>query len=110
MKWNLPTVNPDVSLGDEKEFWIAIYSERTNKEHVFIAQYQNRPFDEESDDYLEDYVLHTPDGDPIDSVGWVTCKEHSDFDNFYEPITFNEQYRLLGWAEYEPPKFTGLNQ
>ena len=46
-----------------------------------------------------------PNGEPIDSVGWVDAKQHAEFDHYWEQITFNNNYELLGWAEYTPPTF-----
>jgi len=98
--WNSPESTPVVPIGTEKQYWIAIKTSE-GKECVFIAHYQNRPLADEGDD--EAYELIDLDGEPIESVGWVDCKEHSEFDNYYTPISFNEHYELLGWAECIAP-------
>ena len=105
LKWNHPEVVPDVKEGTEKLFWIAVYSDYTKKDHVHLAYYQNRPIKEDSDDCLEG-----PDGETIESVGWVESKEHEYYDSYFLPIHFSEQYRLFGWAKYKPPEFTGCEE
>lgn len=109
VEWNAPEATPEVKKGTEKEFWVAVYSEHSGENRVFIAHYQNRPVDLDDDGApLADDFLTTPDGEPHHSVGWVLRTEHEDYDGFYTACQFSEQYRLLGWAEYEPPEFTGV--
>lgn len=110
IKWNSPESIPEVKEGTEDLFWIAVVNDK-KKQIVFLAYYQNRPLetDEDGDPANDDYLINI-NGDPIDSVGWVDCKEHSEFDNFYTKLDFDESYKLLGWAEYDPPKFTGLSE
>lgn len=33
---------------------------------------------------------------------------HPEFSGYYEPITFNDKYQLLGWAEYVLPEWSGV--
>lgn len=103
-EWQSPDLIPDIPVGTESEYWIAIYNDKTCKVVVFLANYQNRPltYDDNGDLISDDYLVNA-DGDPHESIGWVTNKSHHEFDDFYEPIVFSDDYRLLGWAEYEPP-------
>lgn len=109
--WQSPETIPAVPVGEEQEFWIAVHSQHSNKTHVYLAQYQNRPanLDEHGEPIGdEDYYLIDVDGEYVDSVGWVMNRQHPDFDDYYEKIDFNTDYQLLGWANYQPPTFYGL--
>ena len=113
VEWQKPESTPVVEVGDEKEFWIAIEATRPNKPakiYTFLAQYQNRPYEEGEEELNGDEPLVNVDGEYISSVGWVMCKQHTEFDNFYEPISFNDNYKLLGWAEYVAPEFNPQEQ
>jgi hypothetical protein len=113
LNWKNPELIPVVSVGCEKEFWVAIKINTPNsnpqseqsKIVTFLAQYQNRPYTEGDEDKNGDEALVNTDGEYVNSVGWVTCQSHYEFDNYYELITFNDNYELLGWAEYTPPVF-----
>ncbi|WP_351122667.1 hypothetical protein [Shewanella sp. T24-MNA-CIBAN-0130] len=108
--WQPPESIPRVEIGAENEFWIAVHSKLANKNYVYLAIYQNRPLLlNENGDPLNDDFLVNVDGDPHESIGWVTNKNHYEFDDFYEAIDFNDDYHLLAWAEYQPPAFTGLD-
>lgn len=117
LNWQKSELIPVVGLGDERLFWVAVEANRVNphkqrnmiETHVvtFLAYYQNRPLQVDSDgESLDDDCLVNTDGEPVESVGWVSCKAHYEFDNFYEQLDFNDNYKLLGWAEYTPPVFT----
>lgn len=108
--WQSPETIPAVPAGEEQEFWIAVHSQRTNKTHVYLAQYQNRPvnLDEDGEPIGDEDLLIDVDGEYVDSVGWVMNRQHTDFDNYYEKIDFNSDYQLLGWANYQPPAFDGV--
>jgi hypothetical protein len=113
LTWNKPESTPVVEHGTEEFFWIAVES-RFNKDKkpkvfVFLALYQNRPLslDEDGNPDNDDYLSDTS-GEPIESVGWVENKSHYDFEDFYVPLSFNDDYKLLGWAEYVAPEFTGV--
>ncbi|MEO0437901.1 MAG: hypothetical protein AAF098_13430 [Pseudomonadota bacterium] len=108
--WNEPESIPQVALGTEELYWIAVDSGWTGKIHVFLAHYQNRPYDPDDEVAAqEDWVLVDQDGGYIGSVGWVREKEHDEFNDFYSLIRFSDYYRLLGWAEYTPPEFKGVS-
>jgi hypothetical protein len=118
LNWQKPETTPVVPKGDELEFWVAIESTRVNphnqvsstRTYTFLAQYQNRPLETDEDgEYLDDDYLTDVNGEPVESIGWVSCKAHDDFDNFYEKLDFNENYKLLAWAEYTAPEFNGFN-
>ena len=113
VRWNDPKVVPVIELYSEKEFWVAVKSIHTDRngnvhenEHVFCAQYVNRPvtIDEEgnadNDNYFSDQ-----DGEPLSCIGWYSVQDHADFDNFYAPLGFSDSYILLGWAEHVKPTF-----
>jgi hypothetical protein len=108
-KWNNPEDVPVIQEGTEKGFWLAVEIDSPKfekpKKITFLAQYQNRPYKEGDEDLHGDDALVNTDGEYVNSVGWVTCQSHCEFDNYYELITFNENYKLLGWAEYTSPKF-----
>ncbi|WP_067097851.1 hypothetical protein [Marinomonas atlantica] len=101
VKWNAPDTVPEVELGTEKQFWIAV--ETKHGITVFEALYQNRPSVEG-----EDWTLIGEDGEYISSVGWVQNQAHYEFADFYVPLGLCENCKLLGWAEYEAPEFTGV--
>lgn len=109
--WNDPKSIPEVELGSQELFWLAV--ETMHGVHVFDAYFVNRPIvvneDGEITRECEDWLLSDPDGrEIVGAVGWHSCKEHSEFDNFYVPLHFRNRYVLLGWAEYETPEFTGV--
>ncbi|CAK3503995.1 Phage protein [Vibrio crassostreae] len=108
--WQHPLEVPVVEMGTEKEFWIAVYSEQSKRQHVFLAHYQNRPLVHDDDGELieNDWYLDGH-GELVDSVGWVEHTRHDEYDNYYTKIGFSEDYRLLGWAEYEPPRFVAVD-
>lgn len=115
VNWQKPEINPEVELGNEQLFWVAVESTQNKtgepKTFVFLAHYQNRPTPEVEDhDDLPDWALQTEYGEPVHSVGWVNAQSHHDFDDFYEAIQFSDTYQLLGWADYTPPKFSGNNK
>lgn len=111
VKWQSPDTVPDVELGGEKEFWIAVKSIRdgVEREHTFLANYLNKPklLDDEGNvtDECVDWLLSNDDESEIEAVGWYESKEHADYSGWYEDITFNENRVLLGWAEYNAPPF-----
>jgi len=117
LNWQKPEAIPVVPEGDEIQFWIAIESTRVNphnqvtstRSYTFLAQYQNRPLEtDEYGEYIDDDYLTDINGEPVESIGWVSCKAHDDFENFYELLDFNENYKLLAWAEYTAPVFNGF--
>ena len=112
LKWELPLELPQVRNGTEKEFWVAVQITQVDTSEfkivTYLAQYQNRPLilDDDDEPTTDDYLTNT-DGEPMESIGWVTCKCHYEFEDFYEAIEFNADYKLIGWAEYTPPEFKG---
>lgn len=107
--WNDPNAIPEVPKGESVSFWISV--ERTNRQggkltNVYCAQYTNMPvvFDEDGEPDT-DFHLVSEDGETISAVGWHDVKNHYDFDDYYEPIVFNEDCKLLGWKEYVKPEF-----
>lgn len=112
IKWQSPGSVPDVQLGGEKLFWLAVKSVRGGVEHeaVYLANYLNKPkvYNDKGDltDECIDWLLTNDwEEEGIDAVGWFDSKAHPDYENWYEPINFNEDYVLLGWAEYNAPPF-----
>ncbi len=114
VNWQDPKTTPSVSKYDMDMFWLAVKLTRSNGEsenHVFSAFYMNKPLeysesDSENEYPLDDHHHVDVDGYPVEAVGWHRSLGHSDFDNYYEPITFNSDYQLLGWGEYLEPEFT----
>ena len=108
--WKAPDTLPEIPEGTEEHFWLAVEVTKPNKPveiKTFLGQYQNRPLNQNAEVPLGDEEpLVNTDGDPVSSVGWVACQSHYDFDNFYEFINFSDEYKLMGWAEYEAPDFT----
>jgi len=116
VNWQDPSHSPEVEKGDEKLFWVAVKVKRPNtasqsvteKVVTFLAYYQNRPLEVDSEgEYIDDDYLVNECGEPHESIGWVNCQSHCEFDNFYVPIEFDDNYELLGWAEYVAPGFHG---
>ena len=116
--WNDPKLTPTIPLNSEKTFWVAIQStnyssstnEQTVKQVVFDAQYVNRPLEIDSDgEPTNDDHFVNEDGEPIETIGWYSVKEHSDFNGYYEPLELGDDYVLLGWAEYQAPEFNGVS-
>jgi hypothetical protein len=103
--WNEPDSIPSVAKGTEDLFWVAVDSRHSGKVHVFMAYYQNRPLEYHEDGVLVDDALYDTNGDPVDSVGWVDCKEHYEFDDYYTPLSFDDDYKLLGWKECLVPVY-----
>nr|WP_319552409.1 hypothetical protein [uncultured Vibrio sp.] len=114
--WQSPEATPNVPKGETKTFWLAILRKRRDGSQavmVLDAQYVNKPLEYAEDDIakecpLDDECFVSEDGDPIESVGWHCLMEHADFDGYYRPISFDENYELLGWGEYITPDFTGV--
>ena len=104
--WLSPATIPAVEKGTEKQYWIATYNKRRDSISVYLAIYQNRPLEvDDNGEYIDDDYLVNADGEPHESIGWVENKSHYEFDDFYMVIDFNDNYQLLGWAEYQPPAF-----
>lgn len=109
VKWHKPEETPSVTKGESKEFWIATERKDRNGKlttSVTCAQYTNMPvnFDDNGEPDT-DYHLVSEDGEAISAVGWHSVKNHYDFDDYYEPLSFDDSYKLLGWANYIKPKF-----
>lgn len=104
VQWRNPDEPPDVKLGKSQKFWLCCENEK-GKQYVFTADYYNYPMDQ---DNLDDHDFNDQNGDPFDAVGWFDEKLHDSYDTYVEQITFSDQYKLLGWAEYSPPYF-GVN-
>jgi hypothetical protein len=111
IKWQSPDAVPDVELGGEKEFWIAVKYDHRGVERVstFLACYLNKPklLDDKGEitDEAADWLLSNDYENDVEAIGWHSSKEHADYACWYESIVFNENYVLLGWAEYTPPPF-----
>jgi len=110
--WQLPSKTPEVPKGENHLFWIAVQSQWSAGEQprtlVYLANYINKPLELDDDgEPLDDDCHVNTDGDPISAIGWHNQYDHPDFSGYYEPIQFNEQLKLLGWAEYLPPEWNG---
>ena len=113
LTWHQADTSPEVPVGSEKLFWIAVKRPNREKLFVFLSYYQNRPLLlDEYGDPDPDYCICDENGEAIASVGWVENKAHAEFEDFYTPITFNKDYELLGWALFSPPEYQDptLNQ
>ncbi len=109
LNWQSPDVVPEIPEGTAKEFWIAVHSEHTSKEHVFLAKYQNKPLRLDDDgDPTVDWAVCSPEDEWVDAVGWCHCEEHPEVEQYLLPIVFSHT-RLVGWAEYTPPVFSGFD-
>lgn len=116
VNWQSPEKTPEVKKGEIQIFWLAVKSKARNgnewRKYTFPAYYINKPLEYADDDIdkmepLDDDHHVDTDGYPISSIGWHNELEHADFSGYYEPISFREDYVLLGWGEYltpEPPK------
>lgn len=115
--WNDPRFNPVVPKNEIKTYWVAIkVTHRPRNETpvekivVFPAQYVNKPLELDGDGQpTNDECLINIDGEAVDAVGWHTDRDHEEFDNFYPPLPFSENYVLLGWAYYQVPEFTNID-
>ena len=111
IKWQSPDTAPDVELGGNEQFWLAVKSiiHGVEREYTFLANYLNKPklFNDDGEITVEsaDWLLSNDDSYEVEAVGWHDSKEHPEYSCWYEPITFNENYVLLGWAEYNAPPF-----
>ena len=110
--WQSPETTPNVPKGETKTFWIATRFKRRGewKTAVFDAQYVNKPLEYAEDDIEKEYPLDddhfvNEDGEAMEAIGWHSLMEHADFHGYYEPIVFSEDRELLGWGEYQKPKF-----
>lgn len=109
VNWNSPQNTPLVEEGSTKEFWIAVETNYPNREktrRVFSAQYVNMPVetDDDGEPNTDNYLVDC-DGEPLSCVGWHSVKDHADFYDYYEPLSFTDEYKLLGWADYIKPEF-----
>jgi len=117
-EWKDPCTTPETPKYSDCSFWVAIKATRRGHDgevrsidtHVFEAQYVNRPLerDDDGDFFCDDYLV-TEDGDPLDAVGWFSVKSHHDFDNYFEPLPFGDDYVLLGWADFDKPEYKDAN-
>lgn len=109
VKWEDPDAIPDVAIGSEDFFWVATKHRLTDRVSVFLALYQNRPVELDDDGEPNDSYdgLVDLDGEYVHSVGWVLNQAHAEFDNYYTPMDFSGLWRLVGWAKYAPPEYTG---
>ena len=113
VEWKSPELTPDVKKYDQELFWIAVRSKWSDSEpsrtSVYLAHYINKPLelDEDGEPLSDDCFVDT-DGAYMDAVGWHDQYEHHDFSGFYQKVNFSEKLVLLGWAEYQPPEFTGV--
>ena len=122
VNWQPPESTPVVEKGESLECWLAVevktksFSKEDGKPQeagtrivTFISQFVNKPVvvDDNGDTDTDDYLVSV-DGDPWSAVGWHSIKNHADFDDYYEPLAFSDSYKLLGWAYYTPPAFTGM--
>ena len=110
--WHSPNELPQVEKFGSELFWIAVkWRRKTGSEpkvSVFLAHYFNKPLDLDSDGEPSDPDPHVnPDGEYVEAIGWHSKYEHYEFSGFYEAISFNENYQMLGWAEYVPPAWNG---
>ncbi|UTZ44524.1 hypothetical protein [Vibrio campbellii] len=110
--WQAPDIKPVVAKDESKLFWVATRRKGKSDEWaspvVWLAQYVNKPLEyaddyEEGDEPINSYLV-TECGEPFEAIGWFDIKNHAEFDNYYEQISFNERFELLGWAEYLPPQ------
>lgn len=111
--WNKPDTVPVVELGTEELCWIVVEIKNSpieQKQFTLLAHYQNRPrrTDEEGEVIEFDWSIYNRDSEVIDSVGWVENKVHCDFADYYDAIDFNDDFVLLGWAEFASPAFNGI--
>lgn len=113
--WQDPETTPNVDKYSKDLFWIAVKSKVGSAEgewrvFVYPAYFINKPLEYSEDDLdkiepLDDDHHVDVDGYPVAAVGWHSELSHADFCNYYEKISFRDEYALLGWAEYEPPEF-----
>lgn len=107
-EWIAPHITPIVPKGTEQLFVIATRSMRDGVafENTRLAYYQNRPLEiDESGELLSDDNLVGVDGVEIESIGWVSCNEHYEFDSYYSPIEFSDDYKLVAWAKLDLPAY-----
>ena len=112
--WQSPDTVPNVPKNETKQFWVAVRRKSHNEEwrkFVFDAQYVNKPLEYDKDDpdhedepINDDYFVDE-DGAPMEAIGWHSLMEHADFDGYYTPLAFGDDYELLGWSEYLKPEF-----
>ncbi|EMY6467009.1 hypothetical protein ABCL20_004485 [Vibrio alginolyticus] len=112
VKWHSPEETPQVESQGLKKFWVAIKVtgsiNQTKKSKTFVisAYYVNKPLElDEHGEVINGDPFVSIDGEPIEAVGFHSCKEHQEFDGYYEPLPFGDDYELLGWAEYQKPDF-----
>ena len=112
VNWQSPETVPNVPKDETETFWVAVKRKTQTgwRKFVFDAQYVNKPLEFEEDDTekqfpLSDDYFVDEDGQPTECVGWFSLREHADFSGYYEPLTFNSEYILLGWGKYQTPEF-----
>jgi len=106
--WNKPDQIPPVEKFAMDVYWIAVETHWRGKPEVcvFLAHYINKPLEMDENDEPTDPNAHiNEDGEYVEAIGWHSEQEHPDFNGYYSPISFNDKYKLLGWAEYLPPEF-----
>lgn len=111
VNWQSPELVPQVKVGESETFWIAVqrHGNGASPIYVFDAQYINMPLNYAPDDiHKEDPVgeyCEDSCGYPVDTVGWHSTLNHPEYSSYYEPISFDENNVLMGWAKYQKPEF-----
>lgn len=112
VNWQLPSLTPDVPKGENHLFWVAVQNQwragEQPKTSVYLANYINKPLALDDDgEPLDDDCHVDTDGNPVSAIGWHNQYDHPDFNGYYEKMQFSDKCKLLGWAEYKPPVWTG---
>ncbi len=112
VNWKKPEQIPHVEKGETVTFWIAVRYKRKDEweTSIFDAQYVNKPLEYADDDLdnecpLDDDHFCNEDGEAMAAEGWFNLLNHPEFSSFYEPISFSDDYELLGWGDYLKPEF-----
>lgn len=110
--WQLPSITPEVPKGENQLFWVAVQTRWSEgeqpKTEVYLANYINKPLElDDNGEPIDDEHFVDTDGQPMSAVGWHNQYDHPDFNGYYEKMQFSDKCKLLGWAEYQPPVWTG---
>lgn len=103
-QWQAPETTPQIELGAEKEYVVAVFRNLTGKVYSFAASYLNAtplryewgcPHDDKVDPYA--CKLCTDDGCP--TTGWYRLTGDDGDGGKYESIDLRDGDRMMGWRE-----------
>lgn len=100
--------DPDVKAGDMSHFIVTV-ERASGKRYAFGAYFANRyecdwnPDGVDADEVGDGYSIASCGEDSLPKIsGWFDCKQHHDFDDWYQPLLSTGD-RVVAWMNYPAP-------